>query len=143
MNPVDFTEQVVIRLPHTDAMGVIFYPRLFELEQDLFEKWLEAGEFSLRSMLDGSLAPTPVVHCDGDYQIPVRVGDRLAAQLKAVEIGRSGFTLSWQLILDGKIAMQTRVKRVAIDTKSGGSVGLPEALKKWLVHSQTQIARKV
>ena len=36
MNPTDFTERLVIRLPHTDAAGVVFYPKVFEIEQELF-----------------------------------------------------------------------------------------------------------
>jgi len=36
MNLADFSEHLVIRLPHTDAAGVIFYPRIFEIEEELF-----------------------------------------------------------------------------------------------------------
>ena len=140
MNPVDFTEQLVIRLFHTDAVGVIFYPKIFEIEQELFEKWLEAGGFSLRSMLDGSLAPTPVVRCESDYQMPVRVGDRVTAKLIGVQVGRSGYTLAWTFSVDGNIAMRTSVKRVAIDPKSGASIDLPDAFRKWIVQTQNQTA---
>ena len=70
MNPADFSEHLVVRLPHTDAAGVIFYPRIFEIEQELFERWLELGGFSIREMLNGRLAPTPIVHCEADYRLP-------------------------------------------------------------------------
>ena len=140
MNPADFSDQLVIRLSHTDAAGVLFYPKIFEIEQELFEKWLEAGGFCLRSMLDGSLAPTPIVHCQGDYQKPMRVGDRVTAKMIGVEVGRSGYTLAWTFSVDGKIAMQARVKRVAIDAKSGGSIELPDAFRKWIVQTQNQTA---
>ena len=76
MNPADFSEHLVVRLPHTDAAGVIFYPKVFEIEQELFERWLELGGFSLRDMLSGRLAPTPIVHCEADYRLPVRAGDK-------------------------------------------------------------------
>ncbi len=140
MNPVDFSEHVVIRLHHTDAGGVVFYPRLFELEQELFERWLETGGFSLRQMLDGTLAPTPIVHCEGGYLIPLHAGDRLTARIDAVEIGRSSYTMSWSFALDEQVAMTARSKRVAIDPDKGGSVELPEELRKWLTDTQTRIA---
>jgi 4-hydroxybenzoyl-CoA thioesterase len=81
MNLADFSEHLVIRLPHTDAAGVIFYPRIFEIEEELFERWLELGGFSVRAMIDGRLAPTPIVHCEADYRMPLRVGDRVTAAL--------------------------------------------------------------
>ena len=141
MNPVDFTEQLVIRLSHTDAVGVIFYPKIFEIEQELFEKWLEAGGFSLRSMLDGSLAPTPIVHCEGNYKMPARVGDRLSAKISGVHIGRSSYTLAWTFSIDGNLAMQAQVKRVAMNVATGVSVDLPEAFRKWIVETQNRTAK--
>ena len=32
-------------------------------------------------MLAGRLGPTPIVHCEADYRLPVRAGDKLTAQL--------------------------------------------------------------
>lgn len=138
MNPTDFTERLVIRLPHTDAAGVVFYPKVFEIEQELFERWLELGGFSLRDMLERRLAPTPIVHCEADYRLPVRAGDKLVAQLAGVEIGRSGYTLAWTFSLGGEAAMSARVKRVAIDPRAGESIDLPEAFRQWLLETQSR-----
>ena len=141
MNPADFSDQLVIRLSHTDAAGVLFYPKIFEIEQELFEKWLEAGGFCLRSMLDGSLAPTPIVHCEGNYKMPARVGDRLLAKISGVHVDRSSYTLAWTFSIDGKMAMQAQVKRVAMNVATGVSVDLPEALRKWIVETQNRTAQ--
>ena len=141
MNPADFSDQLVIRLSHTDAAGVLFYPKMFEIEQELFEKWLEAGGFSLRSMLDGSLTPTPIVHCEGNYKMPARVGDRLLAKISGVHVGRSSYTLAWTFSIDGNLAMQAQVKRVAMNVATGVSVDLPEALRKWIVETQNRTAK--
>ena len=138
MNPTDFTERLVIRLPHTDAAGVVFYPKVFEIEQELFERWLELGGFSLRDMLERRLAPTPIVHCEADYRLPVRAGDKLVAQLAGVEIGRSGYTLAWTFSLDGEAAMSARVKRVAIDPRAGESIDLPESFRQWILETQSR-----
>ena len=138
MNPADFSEHLVVRLPHTDAAGVIFYPRIFEIEQELFERWLELGGFSLRDMLDRRLAPTPIVHCEADYRLPVRAGDKLTAQLVGVEVGRSGYTLQWAFARGKEPAISVRVKRVAIDPRAGESVDLPEAFRQWLLETQSR-----
>ena len=141
MNLADFSEHFVIRLPHTDAAGVVFYPKLFEIEEELFERWLELGGFSVRAMLEGRLSPTPIVQCSGEFRMPVQVGDRLSVRLAGVEIGRSGYTLAWTFHRDGQVAMSARVKRVSIDPEAGGSVDLPEAFRAWLEETQSRTGR--
>jgi acyl-CoA thioesterase FadM len=138
MTPADFSEHLVVRLSHTDAAGVIFYPKVFEFEQELFERWLELGGFSLRDMLAGRLAPTPIVHCEADYRLPVRAGDKLVAQLVGVDIGRSGYTLQWAFSRGGEPAFSARVKRVAIDPRAGESIDLPEEFRQWLLETQSR-----
>lgn len=139
MNPADFSEHLVVRMPHTDAAGVIFYPKVFEIEQELFERWLELGGFSLRDMLAGRLAPTPIVHCAADYRLPVRAGDKLTAQLVGVEVGRSGYTFQWAFSRGKEPAISARVKRVAIDPRAGESIDLPEAFRQWLLDTQSRV----
>ena len=138
MNVADFTEHLVVRLPLTDAAGVLFYARIFELEQELFERWLELGGFSLKDMLESRFPPTPVVHCEANYRMPVRCGDRLTARIDAIEIGRSGFTLSWKFSLEQSLAMSARVKRVAIDRRAGESMDRPEAFRAWLEETMSR-----
>ena len=129
-----------VRLGHTDAAGVMFFPAAFEVEQEFFERWLEAGGMSVRGMLEGALAPTPVVHCEADYRRPVRVGDRLAVRLAGVGVGRKSFELAWEMALDGAVAVAVRVRRSSIDLASGHAVDLPPALRSWLESSQARTA---
>ena len=60
MQPDDLRDHFTVRLKHSDAAGVIFFANAFQVEQEFFERWLEAGGLSLRGMLDGAHAPTPV-----------------------------------------------------------------------------------
>lgn len=129
-----------VRLGHTDAAGVMFFPAAFEVEQEFFERWLEAGGMGVRGMLEGALAPTPVVHCEADYRRPVRVGDRLAVRLAGVGVGRKSFELAWEMALDGAVAVAVRVRRSSIDRSSGHAVDLPPALRSWLESSQARTA---
>jgi len=141
MNLADFSEHFVVRLPHTDAAGVLFFAKLFEIEQELFERWLELGGFSVRAMLDGVLAPTPIVHCEANFRRPVRAGDRLLVRLVGLEIGRSGYAMQWNFLLDGEVAMSARVKRVAIDAEAGESIDLPEVFRTFLEETQSRTGR--
>ena len=141
MNLADFSEHFVVRLPHTDAAGVIFYAKIFEIEEELFERWLELGGFSVGAMLERRLAPTPIVHCSADFRKPVRVGDRLTTRLAGIDIGRSGYTLAWVFLINGELAMSAKVKRVAIDPEAGEAVDLPEQFRAWLEETQSRTGR--
>lgn len=127
-----------VRLGHTDAAGVMFFPAAFEVEQEFFERWLEAGGMSLRAMLDGTLAPTPVVHCEADYRRPVRVGDRLVVRLAGIGIGRTSFELAWEMVIEHAVAVAVKVRRASIDPASGRALDLPQPLRTWLEASQAR-----
>ena len=141
MNLADFSEHFVVRLPHTDAAGVIFYAKIFEIEEELFERWLELGGFSVRAMVDRELAPTPIVRCEAEFKEPVRIGDRLNARLSGVDVGRSSYTLLWHFVRDGRVAMSARVTRVAMDPKTGKSVEFNEAFRAWLEEAMSRAGR--
>lgn len=132
MRPGSLQVELDVRLAHSDAAGVVFFANAFVLEQELFERWLEGGGMRLREMLDGTLAPTPVVHCEADFARPVRVGDRLLARLAGVGIGETSFTLAWAMELEGTAAIAARVRRVSVDPASGRAAGLPDRLRAWL-----------
>ncbi|MBU3682538.1 MAG: acyl-CoA thioesterase [Phycisphaerales bacterium] len=136
MNAGRLQESVTIRLSHSDAAGVIFFPNAFMLEQESFERWLEGGGILLREMLEGMLAPTPVVHCEADFSCPVRVGDRVVMRLAGVGVGETSFTLAWAMELGGRVAIAVRVRRVSVDPASGRAIGLPERLRTLLAASQ-------
>jgi len=140
MNAGCLQDTVTVRLSHSDAAGVIFFPNAFLLEQESFERWLEAGGLRVREMLDGALAPTPVVHCEADFARPVRVGDRLAVRLAGVGIGESSFALAWAMELGGAAAIAVRVRRASIDRSSGRAIVLPERLRSWLHECQRATA---
>lgn len=136
----DLQDDFVVRLKHSDAAGVIFFPNAFQVEQEFFERWLESGGMSLRGMLDGTHPPTPVVHCEADFRRPVRVGDRLRVRLAAVGIGRTSYTLSWEMSVDGVPAIEVRVRRAALDRTAGAAVELDRDLRAWLESTQRRTA---
>jgi 1,4-dihydroxy-2-naphthoyl-CoA hydrolase len=141
MNLADFSEHFVVRLPHTDAAGVIFYAKIFEIEEELFERWLELGGFSVGAMLDRRLAPTRTGLRKSAEQCTIGVGDRLTTRLAGIDIGRSGYTLAWVFLINGELAMSAKVKRVAIDPEAGEAVDLPEQFRAWLEETQSRTSR--
>ena len=116
----------------------MFFARAFEVEQEAFERWLAAGGLGVRAMLDGGLAPTPVVHCSAEFRLPARAGDRMSVCLVGIGIGRSSFELGWEMRIGGTTAISVRVRRVALDRGTGRSADIPAPLRAWLEASQAR-----
>ena len=67
--------ETVIRLQHTDAAGVVFFARYFELAHLAFEDMLDAIGHPLPSDLANSALILPPVHAEADYKAALRLGD--------------------------------------------------------------------
>lgn len=120
---------VTVRLHHTDAAGVLFYGRLFELVQEAFEAALAAGGLPLADLLrDGGLR-LPVVHAEADYHAPVRVGDVLEVRV-AFRAGDRSLRLDAE-IADGagRPVGAAHVVHAAVDPVTGTVVPLPDAVR--------------
>ncbi len=76
-----FTYQFQVRLQDTDATGVLYFPRQFQMAMEAFEEFLKHRGYSLRQLLESNYL-MPVVHAEGDYLAPVMVGDVLEVRLR-------------------------------------------------------------
>lgn len=121
--------RVTVRLHHTDAAGVLFYSRLFELVQESFEEALRAGGLPLPGLLRDGGFGLPVVHVEGDYRSAVRVGDVLEVRL-AFEAGDRSLQVNAEFVdATGRQVASTRVVHAAVDRATGRAVPLPDALR--------------
>ncbi len=138
-NTIIFKLETEISLRHTDAAGVIFYPRLHEIAHEAVERlWTSIG-YPLGDMMDGKLHHLPVVHAEADYKIACRVGDKLTVEVSLNKLGKHslGFTCNFR-DLDGKVRATTRVDHVAVDGATGKVTGLDSGMKAALEELQGQ-----
>ena len=121
--------RVTVRLHHTDAAGVLFYGRLFELVQEAFEEALRAGGLPLADLLRDGGFRLPVVHAEADYAAPVRVGDSLDVRL-SFEAGDRSLRVNAE-IADGtgRPVGAARVVHAAVDPVMGTALPLPDAVR--------------
>ena len=64
------TTKIRVRLHHTDAAGVIFFPNLFYLCQEVLEDVFADIGMPIPSVIDSKDKTTPlsyVVHCSADF----------------------------------------------------------------------------
>ncbi len=128
-----WTHQQTVRLRHTDAAAVIFYPRLFEMAHEAYEVLLDEMGQPLKNALAASDPIAPIVRCEANYRRPMRVGDVVDITLSVVREGKASFTLGFDFRspAGGELA-RAEVTHAAIDRTSGKSVPLSEAMRQGL-----------
>jgi 4-hydroxybenzoyl-CoA thioesterase len=92
---VTFSRDIRIRFQHCDPAGIVFYPRYYEMLNQMVEDWFaEAIGLPFQKMhLEQNLG-VPAVHISCDFLAASRIGDVLTFDLRLVEIGRKSFKFS-------------------------------------------------
>lgn len=88
-----FVKPLLVRFKHCDPAGIVFYPRYFEMMNDLVEDWcaeglgLSFGEMHLRNAMG---VPTANIECR--FSAP-SFCETLQRSLEVSRLGRSSMTL--------------------------------------------------
>ena len=130
-----FTIDFSVRLPDTDAAGILFFGNYFRLAHDVYEAFMESIGFSLRHIVQEADFLVLIAHAEADYEKPLRLGDRATVELEVESIGQTSFVLSYSL-KDAQNGVLAKVKtvHVTVDKKSGDKIPLPEKLREKLAN---------
>lgn len=125
-----FTYQFQVRLQDTDATGVLYFTRQFQMAIEAFEEFLKHRGYSLRQLLESNYL-MPVVHAEGDYLAPVMVGDVLEVRLRVGRMGQSSLTLDYQIHDEsrGSDVGKVQIVHVVVDKQTRESVPIPDFLR--------------
>lgn len=83
-----------IRFAHIDAAGIVFYPRFFELFNEVVEDWFtdELGT-SFAALREHDAGGVPTVRIACEFAAATRLGEELDFSLTVTALGRSSFSL--------------------------------------------------
>lgn len=126
-----YTTRVAMR--HTDAAGVIFFARYFELMHDAFEAFMESRGLPAPTILHETHYVLPVVQAECDYRAALRWGDPLRIMVTVEEVRRRSFTLRYRFLnAAGKLAGAGRTTQVSVHKDKGHAIPLPPELVRAL-----------
>jgi 4-hydroxybenzoyl-CoA thioesterase len=127
---MSFTTEIQVRFAHVDAAGIVFYPRYFEMVNQVVEDWFEAElGTSFRDLhIDGTNG-VPAVRIETDFLRPSRLGDRLRFALDVVALGRSRIDLRIVASLDGEERVRVRLVLAYVALSPLQSCAIPDALR--------------
>lgn len=91
---MEFTRPILIRFQHCDPAGIVFYPRYFEMCNQMVEDWFAEGlglSFQRLHQELGLGVPTVRVECD--FTRASRIGEELKFTLRLRHLGSKSFRL--------------------------------------------------
>lgn len=126
-----FTTEVRVRLPETDAMGIVFHGAFFT--------YLEVGRTDyLRNLgLAGSYAQpirdfaNLVARACCDFRSSARFDDPLVIHVRVAAIGRTSFRFEFQIThkQEARVVADGHTVHVAIDPASGQPIPVPQGFR--------------
>ena len=130
-----FRRRVLVRFGDCDPAGIVFYPRYFEMFNNLVEDWhREALQFSFTEIVTTRSWGLPTVHLEADFVAPSRFGEVLSASLSVREIGTTSVSLDILLQApDGTDRVRGKVVLVWIDRLVTRSIPIPDEVRARLL----------
>lgn len=94
MTAPSFRNTVRVRFKDCDAAGIVFFPRYFEMLNDLVEDWFrEALDWPFERMHGADRAGVPTAELQCRFVAPSRMGEVLTRELAVTRLGSSSCTL--------------------------------------------------
>jgi len=126
-----YQTEIPIRFTHCDPAGIVFYPRYFEMFNDLVEDWCrDVLHYSFPDIINRKGWGLPTVRLEVDFIAVSTFGEVLTATLQVRKVGKSSIGL--EIVLAGP-AQDTRVHAnvvlVLIDRKAGKAIPLPQDMR--------------
>jgi len=131
-----FSHRVEVRFRDCDAMGHVNHAvYLTYLEQCRFAYWRH-----LTGAQAGPAARIIIARVECDYRAPAFFGEQLEVRVGVEQIGRSSFTLVYEIVnvATGRRLADARTVLVSYDYSAGHSVPLPPESRELLERARVQ-----
>jgi len=119
-----------IRFRDCDPAGIVFYPRFFEMTNDLVETFFdEAIGWSFGRMHGEDGLGVPMGAIQTRFEAPARLGDRIDWRLAIARLGGASADLSIVAAGEGIVRLRTTATIVLVDIAEMKSRRWPEEIR--------------
>ena len=135
-----FSRQVQVRFGDCDPAGIVFYPRYFEMFNNLVEDWCADGLGASFQELHGVRGlGLPTVSIQTDFAAPSKLGDVLRAALSVTKLGGSSITLAIRLSgEDGVERVRATLVLALMDLKTARATRILDPMRARIAQFQAQ-----
>jgi len=125
-----FTYKQQVLFKHCDPAGIVFYPRYFEMVNDVVEDFFDrALHYPFSEVIANNGIPTARI--SADFSAPSRLGDQLCITLRVTETGKSSIKLNFAAHCDDELRFSADAVLVYVDN-NGKSTSLPDFIRQSL-----------
>jgi YbgC/YbaW family acyl-CoA thioester hydrolase len=111
-----------------DPAGIIFYASLFKFAHAAYEDFMRSLNIGRDLFFDREVV-LPIVHAEGDYLRPIKVGDELIIDVWVSQLMNSSFELSYKIHqVDLHVSATAKTVHVCVSKKSFKKTELPKEL---------------
>lgn len=130
-----FESEIVVRFPHVDPAGIVFYPRYVEMVNTSVERWFErALECDYRVLHFERGLGIPTARLEVDFLAPSRLGERLRLLLQVSHLGTSSFHLQHRFACAGEDRLRVVQRLVFARLEPFETVPIPVDLRPRMRH---------
>jgi len=126
--PEPFTQAIDVRYLEVDRQGVVFNMWYLAYFDDAMTAFLAAGGLPYGALLDAGF-DVQVVHTEIDWLGPLGFGEPATVGVGVAHLGRTSFTLRFDVAVDGRPVARGRTVYVAVRTDGSGKTPLPASLR--------------
>lgn len=109
-----FEREQVVRFGHCDPAGIVFYPRYFEMLNELVEDWFAQMGVGLDELIGRRRLGMPTAQLQTRFVRVSRQGDRLLQRIRLDRVG--GSSVSLQARFDGDDGPRVAFEQVLVCT---------------------------
>ena len=92
-----YTYYTLITLRDTDSAGWLYFASYFTLAHEAYERYLDSVNMNLHHFVHKATYLPPVVHAEADFKKTLSLSEKVRIEIKAENIGKSSYTLSYAL----------------------------------------------
>jgi 4-hydroxybenzoyl-CoA thioesterase len=130
-----------ILFEHCDPAGIVFYPRYFEMLNNVVEEWFEDFLGVSFAQLHGERhSGIPTVSLQADFKKPSRLGDVVTFRYGIEKLGGSSLTARFEIHGPDGLRLSGQQVLVHVDIKAMKPTPFPDDLRAGLERTRIDVS---
>jgi acyl-CoA thioester hydrolase len=127
-----FACPIRIRYSEIDVQGIVYYSRYLEYVDVALAEYFRALGFPYRELVEQYGFDPSVVKATLEFKRPARFDELLRVQARVVAIGRTSFTMDFEITREvgGEVVASVRIVYVNFDKAAQASRPVPEGVRR-------------
>jgi len=115
----------IVEMSHTDAAGVLFFPRVYEIAHSVYEECFSKCGLSIATVLSDRDYILPIVASEATYKAPMVLGQAFEVRINLKSQTDSSYTLVYEFTANNLLLCQVQTVHVALDRDKKKKLALP------------------